>query len=124
MTAARHAFPGSVSLLGITVAGLVLLPLAYIVGLALSTQAAVWSRLWHTRIPELLWNTATLAAGVALGTLLLGVCLAWLVVRLEFPGRRVWEWALVLPLAMPTYVLAYVYTYLLGAAGPVDEIWQ
>jgi iron(III) transport system permease protein len=124
MTAARHAFPASVSLVGVTVAGLVFLPLAYITGLALSIQPAVWSRLWHTRIPELLWNTATLAAGVALGTLLLGVSLAWMVVRLEFPGRRFWEWALVLPLAMPTYVLAYVYTYLLGTAGPVDQIWQ
>jgi len=122
--AARQAFPASLSLLGITVAGLIFLPLAYIISLAVSTQPAVWTRLWQTRIPELLWNTATLAGGVAIGTLILGVSLAWLVVRLEFPGRRFWEWALVLPLTMPTYVLAYVYSYALGIGGPVEHIWQ
>src|SRR5690349_12470381 len=105
MTAARHAFPGSVSLLGISVAGLVLLPLACIVGLALWTQAALWRRLWHTRSPELLWSRASLSAGGGLGPLLLGGCLAWRVACREFPGRRVWQWSLMRPLGMPTYVL-------------------
>jgi iron(III) transport system permease protein len=61
---------------------------------------------------------------VACLTLLLGVSTAWLVTRIEFPGRRLWEGALVLPLAMPTYVLAYIYSYLLGFGGPVEHIWQ
>jgi iron(III) transport system permease protein len=52
------------------------------------------------------------------------VSTAWLVTRVEFPGRRLWEGALVLPLAMPTYVLAYIYSYLLGFGGPVEHIWQ
>ncbi len=69
-------------------------------------------------------NTAWLAAGVAIGTLLLGVSLAWLVVRFEFVGRRMWEWALVLPLTIPTYVLAYIYAYLLGTGGPIERTWQ
>src|SRR2546426_1084320 len=96
----------------------------YIVYLALSADSSVWSRLWNSRIPELLFNTVSLAVSVSAGTFVLGVSLAWLVVRYNFLGRQVWEWALVLPLAMPTYVLAYVYTYLLGAGGPVEQAWQ
>jgi iron(III) transport system permease protein len=80
--------------------------------------------LWNTRIPELLTNTVRLSASVACLTLVLGVSTAWLVTRVEFPGRRLWEGALVLPLAMPTYVLAYIYSYLLGFGGPVEHVWQ
>ena len=54
----------------------------------------------------------------------LGLSFAWITVRYEFPGRRIWEWALALPLAMPTYVLAYVYAHLLGMGGPAEQWWQ
>ena len=84
----------------------------------------MWQRLWTTRIPELLINTVSLAGAVAVLTLLLGVSTAWMVTRFDFRGRRLWEIALVLPLAMPTYVLAYVYNYLLGFGGPVEHLWQ
>ena len=63
-------------------------------GAPCTAAPTVWSRLWSTRIPELLWNTLSLATGVAVTTLLLGVSLAWIIVRYEFPGRRIWEWAL------------------------------
>jgi iron(III) transport system permease protein len=98
--------------------------LSYVTALALSADPAVWHRLWTTRVPELLWNTVSLAGAVALLTLVLGVLTAWMVTRFEFPGRRFWEVGLVLPLAMPTYVLAYVYNYLLGFGGPVEHLWQ
>ncbi|MGH7253465.1 MAG: iron ABC transporter permease, partial [Nitrospiraceae bacterium] len=123
-TAVRQTLPPSISFLALGVAGLICGPLMYIVYLALSADSVVWSRLWNTRIPELLFNTVSLAVSVSAGTFALGVSLAWLVVRYSFPGRQVWQWALVLPLAMPTYVLAYVYTYLLGAGGPVEQLWQ
>ena len=100
------------------------MPLGYVTAQALSADPVVWGRLWTTRIPELLFNTVSLAASVAFITLVLGVSTAWLVTRMEFPGRRLWEGALVLPLAMPTYVLAYVYSYLLGFGGPVEHLWQ
>ena len=90
----------------------------------MSADSAVWYRLWSTRVPELLLNTVALAGAVAVLTLVLGVSTAWMVTRFEFPGRRLWEVALVLPLAMPTYVLAYVYNYLLGFGGPVEQFWQ
>lgn len=115
----RRIAPSSLSLIAVLVAGLLSLPLLSLVSLALSAQPSLWSRLWKTRIPELLSNTVWLAAGVSAGTLVLGVSLAWLVARCDFPGRRLWEWALALPLSMPTYVLAYVYSYLLGTGGPL-----
>lgn len=118
-SAIRQIVPASLSVLALAITTFIFLPLAYITSLAVSAQFSVWSRLWQTRIPELLSNTVSLAAGVSLGTFLLGVSLAWLVVRYEFFGRRVWEWALVLPLTIPTYVLAYIYVYLLGAGGPL-----
>jgi iron(III) transport system permease protein len=124
ITALRQPLPASLSALALAIAGLMCLPLVFIGYLALTAGADIWTRLWTTRIPELLFNTVSLASTVALGTLLLGLSLAWIVARHEFPGRRVWEWALVLPLSMPTYVLAYVYTYLLGIGGPVEQIWQ
>jgi len=116
------AFP--LQLLVLASATLILLPLGYVTALALSADLAVWQRLWATRIPELLTNTVALAGTVALLTLLLGVSTAWVVTRFDFHGRRLWEVALVLPLAMPTYVLAYVYNYLLGFGGPVEHLWQ
>jgi iron(III) transport system permease protein len=117
--------PGlSPQLAALASAALVLLPLGYVVVLALSADPAVWYRLWTTRVPELLFNTIALAGAVAGLTLVLGVSTAWVVTRFEFPGRRLWEVALVLPLAMPTYVLAYVYNYVLGFGGPVEQLWQ
>ncbi|HEX5550077.1 MAG TPA: iron ABC transporter permease [Nitrospira sp.] len=124
MTTLRAYLSSPLQLVTFASAALILLPLGYVTSQALSADPAVWSRLWTTRIPELLTNTIWLAGSVACLTLLLGVSTAWLVTRIEFPGRRLWEGALVLPLAMPTYVLAYIYSYLLGFGGPVEHVWQ
>ena len=124
MITTRPQLTSPLQFLTLAVAALILLPLAYVTSQALSADSAVWSRLWTTRIPELLTNTIRLAAGVACLTLLLGVSTAWVVTRVDLPGRRFWEGALVLPLAMPTYVLAYIYSYLLGFGGPVEQLWQ
>jgi len=120
----RLQLTSPLQLITLVSAALILLPLAYVTSQALSADPAVWRRLWNTRIPELLTNTVRLSASVACLTLVLGVSTAWLVTRIEFPGRRLWEGALVLPLAMPTYVLAYIYSYLLGFGGPVEHVWQ
>ena len=124
MTTLRAHLSSPLQLVTLASAALILLPLGYVTSQALSADPAVWNRLWTTRIPELLTNTISLSASVACLTLLLGVSTAWLVTRIEFPGRRLWEGALVLPLAMPTYVLAYIYSYLLGFGGPVEHVWQ
>ena len=124
MITIRQQLSSPLQLVALASAGLILLPLGYVTAQALSADPGVWGRLWATRIPELLFNTVSLAASVAVITLVLGVSSAWLVTRIEFPGRRLWVAALVLPLAMPTYVLAYVYSYLLGFGGPIEHLWQ
>lgn len=124
MIAVRQSSVSFLQLAALVGAVLVLLPIGYVISLALSADSAVWHRLWTTRIPELLLNTVSLASAVAVLALVLGVSTAWMVTRFEFPGRRLWEVGLVLPLAMPTYVLAYVYNYLLGFGGPMEQLWQ
>lgn len=124
VTTFRATLPSPLQGMALATSALLVAPVLYIALLALDGDAAVWRRLWSTRIPELLWNTLSLATSVSALTFLIGFSLAWVVVRYEFPGRRYYEWALVLPLAMPTYVLAYVYAHLLGMGGPVDSWWQ
>jgi iron(III) transport system permease protein len=79
-----------------------------------------WGHLLRTVLPGYLWNTALLVVAVAFGVVSIGVISAWLVTAYRFPGRRVLEWALILPLAMPAYVMAYAYTDWLQFAGPVQ----
>jgi iron(III) transport system permease protein len=73
-------------------------------------------------LPEYIWNTLLLVSLVAVGVIIFGVTAAWLVTAYHFPGQRLLEWALVLPLAMPAYVMAYAYTDWLQAAGPVQTM--
>jgi iron(III) transport system permease protein len=79
-----------------------------------------WSHLAATVLPEYILNSLLLALLVGLGVAVVGVATAWLTAMTEFPGRRVFEWALLLPLALPAYVMAYVYTDLLQFVGPVQ----
>ena len=80
-----------------------------------------WSHLADTVLGEFMWNTVILCIGVGLGVSSIGVTSAWLTTMLDFPGRRFFEWALVLPLAMPAYVMAYVYTDFLQFVGPLQS---
>ncbi len=120
----RQSFFSPLPLFAVAIATTLAFPLLYVAYSAFSAKGAIWQRLWATRIPELLFNTVTLAIGVGFTTLFLGVTLAWLVTRYEFTGRRMWEWAIVLPLAIPSYVLAYIYTYLLETGGLLEQGWQ
>ncbi len=79
-----------------------------------------WRHLASTVLPEYIANTLWLCLGVGSGVILVGVVTAWLTAMHDFPGRRIFDWALVLPLAMPAYVLAYVYTDFLQFVGPLQ----
>jgi len=96
------------------------LPIIAVISLALAPAGDIWSHLASTVLPHYISTSLWLMTGTALGTLVIGAGTAWLVTMYEFPGRRLFEWALVLPLAMPAYVIAYVYTDLLEFAGPVQ----
>ncbi|MEX0584489.1 MAG: iron ABC transporter permease [Natronospirillum sp.] len=104
----------------IAIACLVALPVVVILVHIFLPTAGVWQHLASTVLPGYLRNTLLLSIGVGLGTVIVGTGTAWLVVMCRFPGRRVFEWALLLPLAVPTYVIAYAYTDFLQYAGPLQ----
>ena len=81
----------------------------------------IWTHLWRTYLLELVWNTLALIAGVGTGVLLLGTGLAWLVTMYRFPGRRLFEWLLILPMAMPAYVMGFVFLAIFDYTGPVQS---
>jgi len=81
---------------------------------------AVWRHLATTVLSGYVLNSLGLMVGVGIGVLVLGVSTAWLVTLCQFPGRRLFEWALLLPLAAPSYLLAYTYTDFLDYFGPVQ----
>ncbi len=101
---------------------LLIAPVLMVVVLALAPANDLWPHLVDTVLAGYVIQTATIAVGVAAGTVILGVCTAWLVAMCDFPGRAVFSWALVLPLALPGYVAAFVYGELLDFAGPVQTI--
>jgi len=102
-------------------AGLVALPVLSLALTALSSQAAsIWPHLAANVIPAALADTALLLLGVGILCAVIGVGTAWLVTQFDFPGRRAFEWLLVLPLALPTYITAYVYVEVLGFQGPLQ----
>lgn len=102
------------------IALLVALPIVLVLSAWLEPQPEVWRHLADTVLGELLRNTVVLIVGVGLGVVIVGVGLAWLTAMYEFPGRSLFEWALVLPLAMPAYVLAFVAVGLFDFSGPVQ----
>jgi iron(III) transport system permease protein len=82
----------------------------------------LWVHLANTVLPRYVANTLTLMLGVGLVTLFFGVTTAWIVVRYEFPGRRIIQWALLLPATIPSYLIAYTYTDFLEYAGPLQVL--
>jgi len=105
-----------------TAALLVLLPLSILLFSWHDIDRQIWSHLWQTQLPRLIGNTLVLVFGVGVGVTMLGVSLAWLTSLCEFPGRRWLDWALMLPFAIPAYVLAFVFVGLLDFAGPLQSL--
>ncbi len=99
---------------------IVVLPVLSVIILALFPEENIWPHLLDTTLPRYLSTTLQLMAGVAVITLTIGLATAWAVTMCEFPGRKFFEWAMLLPFAVPAYVIAYVYTSLLDYAGPVQ----
>jgi iron(III) transport system permease protein len=104
------------------VALLVVAPLLALVYLALAPTDDIWSHLASTVLPVYVRTTFILMLGVGIGTFVIGVGTAWLVTMCRFPGSRIFQWVLLLPLAVPAYVIAYVYTDLLEFAGPIQGL--
>ncbi|MFP3978692.1 MULTISPECIES: ABC transporter permease [Marinobacter] len=99
---------------------IVALPVLTVIFLAFFPEENIWPHLLDTTLPRYLVTTIKLMAGVGAITLVIGLATAWAVTMCEFPGRKFFEWAMLLPFAVPAYVIAYVYTSLLDYAGPVQ----
>lgn len=97
-------------------------PLFYIVYHAAVADAALWQRLLRGRLPQLAGQTVALVAGVVVTTCVVGVSAAWLVERTDLPGRSIWRLLLSLPLAIPGYVVAVCYMFLLRRGGFVEQL--
>jgi iron(III) transport system permease protein len=102
------------------VAALVLIPVGTVISSFFAPASDIWQHLVETTLASLLINTFWLVLGVASGTALLGVSLAWFTAVCEFPGRKFFSWALLLPLAIPAYVTAFVALGLFDYIGPVQ----
>lgn len=99
---------------------LLALPVLALVFSAFSADGDLFRHLADTVLPAYLGNTLGLVIGVVVLSLLFGVPTAWLVAMCQVPGRRALQWALMLPMAMPSYIVAYVYTDLLDYSGPLQ----
>ena len=110
-------------LVGSTVAAMVLLALPFValVLQLLKPEYETWSHLADTVLNRYFINSLTLGAGVMAGTFVIGTTAAWLCSVCEFPGRRFFEWVLILPLAYPPYIIAYTYTGMFDYGGPLYE---
>lgn len=106
----------------VLVAMLMLAPLLALAWSALQGSAGLWSHLWVNVLPGALFNTVVLLLGVGALVMVLGTGCAWLVTAYAFPGRSLLGWALLLPLAVPTYIAAYAYLDVLHPLGPVQGL--
>jgi len=106
------------------VASICALPLMAVVYTAFFPQENIWPHLAETVLPRYLWTTFVLLTGVGLLATVFGLISAWLVAHFSFPGKRLFSWALLLPFAVPAYVIAYVYTDLLEYSGAVQVTFR
>jgi iron(III) transport system permease protein len=109
--------------LSLLLAACVSLPIVVIIlqwGTLGTGEQEIWQHLFDTKLGRLAGNTLVLVLGTGAGVTLLGVSLAWLTSVCEFPGRRIFEWALMLPLAIPGYVMAFVFLGMFSYSGPVQ----
>ncbi len=106
--------------LSLTAAALALLPIATIAVTAIADTGTLWGHVLANILPQAAWNTAILLLGTGIIATCVGTGAAWIVSAYDFRGRGVLEWALLLPLAIPTYIMAYAYLDVLSPLGPVQ----
>jgi iron(III) transport system permease protein len=123
--AARHRRPARSDfgwlVAAAAIAAVAMAPLGGLVFFAARGSGSTWPHLVANVLPHALRTTILLLTGVGLLVVVIGVGTAWLVTMFRFPGRRVFEWALLLPLAVPTYIIAYAYLDVMHPIGPVQS---
>ena len=110
-------------LIGILLITLLLaIPVFTIFSFVFQDSGEVWKHLSETVLSDYISNSLWLMLGVSAGTLTIGVTTAWLTSICDFPGRRIFQWSLLLPMAIPAYIIAYTYTGMLDFEGPVQSL--
>ena len=121
MPAGARPLTGGLAAAPALAAGAVSVPVLVVAAHLFLPAGDVWPHLVDTVLAGYVANTAWLLIGVGIGTLVIGTGTAWLCAMYRFPGRGVLEWALLLPLALPTYAIAYAWAGMLDYAGPVQS---
>jgi iron(III) transport system permease protein len=98
----------------------ILIPIGILLTGILTPDWALWERIWDSFLPDVLWNTAQLMLGVGIGTFVIGTGFAWLVSIYDFPGKRWFENLLLLPLAVPGFIMGFVYVTIFEYAGIIQ----
>lgn len=106
----------------IAAAALALVPILAIATTAMADTGGLWGHIIQFVLPQATWNTLVLLAGAGLIATLVGTGAAWIVTAYDFRGRGFLDWALLLPLAVPTYIMAYAYLDILNPLGPVQGV--
>ncbi len=114
--------PSAWTVLVMAIALLISTPVLSVLSNIFTDSGEVWNHLAETVLWKYIANSFWLMIGVGVGVLIIGVGTAWLVTVCRFPSSRLFEWALLLPLAAPAYVLAYTYTEFLDFSGPVQTV--
>ena len=118
----RVRLPGFWLAMAMLIAAVVVLPVVVLMFTAAQGSDGLWSHIGRHVLPQATWNTLILLLGVGVLVGVIGTGCAWLVSAYDFPGRRLLAWALLLPLAVPTYVVAYAYLDLMHPLGPVQSL--
>jgi iron(III) transport system permease protein len=109
------------SAIGGSITLLLILPIVVVLASVFQSSGDTWAHLASTVLPAYVLNTLLLTFGVALIVSTAGTTAAWLTTMCRFPGSRMFEWAMILPMAMPAYIIAYAYTDFLQVSGPVQS---
>jgi iron(III) transport system permease protein len=116
----RTADAGGWTLAAVVIAAVVLAPVVALIAIAAQGSGDLWPHLAAYVLPHALQQTALLLLGVGAIVVIVGVGTAWLVATCRFPGRNIFDWALLLPLAVPTYIVAFAYLDVLHPLGPIQ----
>ncbi|HAT36053.1 MAG TPA: ABC transporter permease [Rhodospirillaceae bacterium] len=118
----KFSWPSPWTIATLIIAGIFCGPIVAVLATATGDSEGLWQHLFSTVLPRYVANTIVLMLGVGAFSLLFGVTSAWVVVRYAFFGRRIYQWILLLPAAIPGYLIAYTYTDFLEYAGPVQGV--
>src|SRR6056297_681971 len=118
-----HSLSGSAvwNIATVAIALLVAIPIFTVISNIFVPSGDIWGHLASTVLPLYIMNSFWLMIGVGTGVFLIGVGTAWLVTMCSFPGSKQFQWLLILPMAVPAYLLAYTYTDFLAFTGPVQD---